>query len=353
MKIFSQAPTNIAVIKYWGKNPKFEDYHIPTKSSLSFSVLDFYTKTYLDFKPGNGTIFLELNNKKINPNSEEFLYIKNFFEKLSTLIKEIKNYDYSIKTENNFPTAAGFASSASGVAALAVAIAKVFELSEPKIFEKYFNSEQKISSIARIGSGSAARSVPSAGGCVLWSKPKQDLTTQDLNKIFFCSDAKTLFPPNHWEDLRIFYIQLEKKEKKIKSRSGMKQSVSSCPIYSNWVDYEENILLPSIIKAIEKKDFENFAKSTIKASNGLHAIMYYTFPRIRYLTDKSEQIIELVLDINSKSTKLAYSFDAGPNPVLFTLKDYQEEILDALSSVVNKKDIFITKPGAGAFAKVI
>ncbi|MFN3909771.1 MAG: diphosphomevalonate decarboxylase [Candidatus Anstonellaceae archaeon] len=350
--VVAKAPTNIAIIKYWGKHPTFENYFIPTKSSASFCVDKFFTSTSLLMKKENFSISFELNKKKVLPNSQEFLYILNFFQKVSTFIPEIKNYSYQIQSSNNFPTGAGLASSASGFAALASALAGAFKELEPEVFEKFFSTDEKLSAIARLGSGSASRSVPQQGGFVLWKRGYDNLpkNPKDLD-LLFCSYSKSLFSPTHWKELKIIYLILGKEEKKIKSRVGMQHSLSTNPLYYHWVEYEEKTLLPSLLDSIKAKDFEKFAMICMQASNALHSIMLNTYPPIIYLNDKSRKLIEVISELNTNEIIAAYTFDAGPNPIIFTLDKNQKKVLDALKTISSQKNIFVQNIGAGSTFK--
>ncbi|MEM4295813.1 MAG: diphosphomevalonate decarboxylase [Candidatus Anstonellales archaeon] len=307
------APTNIALIKYWGKMPERENDHFPTKSSLSITIAGLYTKTNMKAKKGSGKIYFTINGKKAVDEN-----VRAFFEKLYSIFPMLKNYDYKIDTKSNFPIAAGFASSASGFAALAHCLAICFK-------ELNLN-EKQITAIARLGSGSASRSATFKGGFVLWNKA-------DKNAGVFDSYAKTLFKREHWKDLRLIYIALSKKEKKIKSRAGMKQSINTCPFYWQWVEYEENILMPKLIKAIKNRDFDLFSSIVNEASNNFHAICLATKPAIHYLNDKSFSIMDIINDVNEKhgKAKACYTFDAGPNPIIITKKEYLNEIFDLIS----------------------
>ncbi|MEM3362062.1 MAG: diphosphomevalonate decarboxylase [Candidatus Anstonellaceae archaeon] len=342
------APTNIAIIKYWGKHLDFENYFIPTKSSASFCVDKFFTTTILKVHKSNSfKITLNLNNRKILQNEAEFVYVQDFFLRLSEFIPQIKNYSFFINSKNNFPTAAGFASSASGFAALARGIATAFEHLEPKIFEKFFSTDEKLSSLARLGSGSASRSIPRDGGFVLWERGYDKLSSNPTKEdILFCSFCKSLFNPNHWPELKVIYVALEKKEKKVKSRIGMQQSLKTNPLYYNWVEYEEKTLLPSLIQAIKTKDFEKFAAISISASNYLHSIMLGSFPPLIYLNDKSKEIIELILELNKDKLIAAYTFDAGPNPVIFTLEKNKNKVLQSLNSIC--RNVFVQNIAKGS-----
>jgi diphosphomevalonate decarboxylase len=351
----SVAPTNIAVVKYWGKNPLWETYMIPAKSSVSFTVEGFQSETELDARPGSGKVEFTLNDKAITPDLKEYEYVKDMFGKAFELFPNTKKYDYIVKSRNNFPTAAGYASSASGFAALARALQGAMKRLEPDFYGKYMGNDRRLSVFARLGSGSATRSVPKKGGFVLWkrgmgpkAKKPEDMDAEMKENAIFSSYSKTLLEPEHWPELKIIYTKVQEKEKKIKSRAGMKTSLQTCPIYWDWINYEEKKDLPAMIDAVKAKDFQAFARLAMQCSNGLHAIMGYTYPRISYLTEGSLAIIDAVHAMNEKEAKAAYTFDAGPNAIVFTLDKHESEVKSALSEIVGSDKVAVTKMGKGS-----
>ncbi len=339
------APTNIAVVKYWGKNPFYKEYNIPTKSSFSLTVDSLYTETEVEIEKGNGSISLELNGREINETDKEMQYIKKFFDILSSFSDEFGNYDYFIKTKNNFPTAAGFASSASGFAALAKALSKAFSENE-RLYKKFFSDDKKLSSIAMLGSGSASRSIPSRGGFVLWRRGYDPMQKEDFS--LFKSYSETIFAPEHWKEMNIVYLKLSEGEKKIKSRRGMQITLETNPLYWDWVNYEENYVLPGIIEAVKEKNSSLFFEYVMKCSDALHAMMRYSYPPIIYTNDLSHQIIEKIVEFNAEGTRAAYTFDAGANAVLFVEDKNKNELISSIKEVVEGRDVFETKLGVGS-----
>ena len=113
---------------------------------------------------------------------------------------------------------------------------------------------------------------------------------------------------------------LDEMEKKIKSRAGMKASIETNPLYQAWVDYEEEVVKDDMISWIRRKEFAPLAELIMRASNNLHQICLGTYPPIMYLNSASLEIIRAVHEMNSSSVKAAYTFDAGPNAVVFALK---------------------------------
>ncbi len=333
-----ESPTNIALVKYWGKYPKYEHLLIPTKSSVSFTIQGLHAKTLLRVESGKGEIAFQLNGKKIKETQSEFDYVKDFFDKITRTYKFTKDYRYEISSQNDFPTASGFASSAAGFSALALAFAKAMS----KLDRLPQLNERQLSVLARLGSGSAARSVPSRGGFVIWHRGFDNATSEA--EASDLSYAETLYEPAYFSDLSIIYAKVEsEQEKKTKSRAGMKESVRSVYDYWQWVDYEEKTLLPAILNAVKERNWLQMFKLTKQASNNFHAVCWRTDPPIIYLNDKSTEIINTIQPLAYG----AYTFDAGPNVVIFALKKNAEEVEERLKAIVGKENTYRTEVGGG------
>lgn len=213
-----------------------------------------------------------------------------------------------ICSENNFPTAAGLASSAAGYACLVYGLSRLFQL------------EGDISMIARLGSGSACRSV--YGGFVIWKKGKE--------KDGSDSRAEQIAPASHWKQMKIIILVVNSGRKAVGSSAAMQRSVKTSDFLKNFaIDERVNDLKEAILR----KDFPTFAEITMKDSNRLHSICLDTYPPVQYLNDTSHYIIQLVHFLNDHfgKPKVAYTFDAGPNACLFLL----EENVPLVLSVVN------------------
>jgi diphosphomevalonate decarboxylase len=337
-KVEVKSPTNIALIKYWGKHPKYEHLLIPTKSSISFTVARLATTTNLAVESGSLEIQFTLNGRKIEETQTEFDYVREFFDRISSFYPFAKRFRYVITSRNDFPTASGFASSAAGFSALALCFAGVMT----KLGKLPPMDDRKLSVLARLGSGSAARSVPSKGGLVLWHRGFDDVDTED--EASARSYAETLFEPSYFEELAIIYAKVEsEKEKVTKSRAGMKESVRTVYDYWNWVDYEEKRLLPEMLDAIRSRNWTNMFNLTKQASNNFHSVCIRTVPPIVYLSDKSIEIMRAIDPL----PHAAYTFDAGPNAVVFTLKEKADEVDGALKNVIGNGNTVITHVGEG------
>ncbi|KAG8144210.1 putative Diphosphomevalonate decarboxylase protein [Naja naja] len=284
------APVNIAVVKYWGKRD--EKLILPVNSSLSVTLHQDQLKTTTtaalsrDFTEDR----LWLNGEPANIEQPRLQTCLREIRRLARKRRGERNggdeedtpplsYKVHIASENNFPTAAGLASSAAGYACLVYTLARLYGV------------EGDLSEIARQGSGSACRSM--FGGFVQWVMGS-DADGKD-------SVAQQVAPETHWPELRVLILVVSAEKKAVGSTAGMQTS----------------------------RDFEAFGQLTMKDSNQFHATCLDTFPPIFYLNDTSKQVIALVHRFNAHhgETKVAYTFDAGPNAVLFLLDETLEEFV--------------------------
>ncbi|KAJ4730538.1 Diphosphomevalonate decarboxylase [Rhynchospora pubera] len=206
-----------------------------------------------------------------------------------------------ISSYNNFPTAAGLASSAAGFACLVFTLAKLMNVKEDL---------GQISSIARQGSGSACRSL--FGGFVKW--------TMGNNADGSDSLAIQLADEAHWTDLVVIIAVVSSKQKETSSTSGMRETVQTSALIKHRAETVVPARMLKMEEAIANRDFASFAKLACSDSNQFHAVCLDTSPPIFYMNDTSHRIINLVEKWNhSEGTpQVAYTFDAGPNAVLIS-----------------------------------
>ncbi|CAD6505316.1 BgTH12-00808 [Blumeria graminis f. sp. triticale] len=305
------APVNIAVVKYWGKRDSV--LNLPCNSSISVTLSqdDLRTHTTASCSPAYDT----KDNLVLNSAQEditgartqaclrELRRLRAILEDTNPSLPKLSTLPLRIVSENNFPTAAGLASSASGFAALVSAIAYLYELP---------SSLTDLSRIARQGSGSACRSL--FGGYVAWYKG-MDVDGSD-------SIAVNIKPASHWPTMRALILVVSAAKKNVSSTTGMQTTVATSQLFKYRADEVVPHVMTEMTLAIRDKDFHNFARLTMSESNNFHATCLDTSPPIFYLNDTSRAAIRVVEDINQKAGRLvaAYTFDAGPNAVIY----YQE-----------------------------
>ncbi|XWS75329.1 hypothetical protein CRYUN_Cryun01aG0077100 [Craigia yunnanensis] len=306
----AQTPTNIAVIKYWGKRD--ESLILPINDSISVTLdpAHLCTTTTVAVSPAFQQDRMWLNGKEISLSGGRY---QNCLREIRRRASEVEDKEKGIKIEkkdweklhlhiasyNNFPTAAGLASSAAGFACLVFALAKLMNVKE---------DESQLSAIARQGSGSACRSL--FGGFVKWIMGKEEDGSDSL--------AVQLVDEKHWDDLFIVIAVVSSRQKETSSTSGMRESVET----SLLLQHRAKEVVPKrtlqMKEAIKNCDFASFAQLTCADSNQFHAVCLDTCPPIFYMNDTSHRIISYVEKWNRSegSPQVAYTFDAGPNAVL-------------------------------------
>ncbi|CAB0012802.1 unnamed protein product [Nesidiocoris tenuis] len=294
------APVNIAVIKYWGK--RNEELILPLNDSISatLSTEQMHAKTTVMVSSNFTKDKLWLNGKKRAAEA-------------AGQQSEFVKYRVHVCSENNFPTAAGLASSAAGYACLVYSLAKAYGV------------EGDLTSIARQGSGSACRSLD--GGFVRW---RMGSKADGKDSI-----AEQLFDEDHWPEMRVLILVVNDARKKVSSTSGMQLSVETSDLLKHRVENVVPQRTKDMIEALKQKDFHKFAELTIKDSNSFHACALDTYPPAVYMNDTSHAIADFVHRYNKSKgvNKVAYTFDAGPNACLFLLEADVPEVLGSLELV--------------------
>ncbi|KAG1736003.1 Diphosphomevalonate decarboxylase [Suillus lakei] len=303
----TSAPVNIACIKYWGK--RNESLILPTNSSLSVTLSqdNLRSTTTARADPSFTADCLWLNGKvdpikaggRLHTCISEMKRLRAAFEAAkSQSTKGIASFNVHICSFNNFPTAAGLASSASGFAAL---------------------TPEELSLIARRGSGSACRSL--FGGFVAWDMGSDDATGLD-------SKARQVAPESHWPEMEALICVVNDAKKGTSSTSGMQRTVVTSALLQHRIGSVVPSRMADIESAIADKRFGDFAEITMRDSNQFHAVALDTYPPIFYMNDVSRAIIAIITEYNrlSEQPKAAYTYDAGPNAVIYALTPNVREI---------------------------
>ncbi len=321
MRATAKAHTNIALIKYWGK--RNEELILPTNNSLSVTLDGLYTETTVHFKEQLEQDKFILNNELISG----IMYDR--VTKYLDLFREYankKNLYAEVTSVNKVPTAAGFASSASGFAALAAATAKALELNL---------SKQDLSRFTRQGSGSACRSV--YGGFVEWEKGEAN----DGSDSF----AIQIAPQDHW-DIRIAAVVLTAKEKDVSSRVGMKRTVDTSVFYDGWLES-----LPADLHAIKDgikaRDFEKVGSIAEANCLKMHATTLGANPPFTYWQDNTMSVMQTVQELRRENVPAYFTIDAGPNVKVLYLPEDEEKVLEKLHATEGVSDVIVSKVGEG------
>ncbi len=287
------APANIALVKYWGKRD--EDLNLPVTGSLSISLGPLGSHVELARGTG-GADAIWLNGARAPAD-------RSFAQRASAyldLFRPAADFVFELKARNTVPTAAGFASSASGFAALAKAVDGLFG---------WGLGTRELSILARLGSGSAARSLEA--GFVEWhagtAADGMDSYAERLNA--------------EWPELRVGAVVLCSAEKPVGSRAGMKRSVETCEFYREWPGRVARDLA-ALKAAVAKRDF--MALGAVAEANALamHALMAATRPPIVYALPETVAAMRTVWAAREAGLPLWFTMDAGPNvKLLFEARD--------------------------------
>lgn len=293
---FAFAPSNIALCKYWGKKSVL--LNLPVNSSLSISLGNKGASTTVSLINSNIDLVI-LNNKQVDIESNFYKKIVKFLDLFRSELPD-NNTAFSINTSSNLPIAAGLASSACGFAALVKALDQLFG---------WHRSPKNLSILARLGSGSACRSL--FHGFVKWHC--------GINIDGSDSFAEKL--DINWPNFCVGLLIVDQKEKHLSSRDAMQRTVETSPLYSSWENLA-NQDLTTIETAIKNQDFDLLGKTAEANTLAMHAVMLSSRPAIMYSNSDTitnmQKIWQLRLDYN---IELYFTQDAGPNLKLLFLAE--------------------------------
>lgn len=320
MKITVKANANIALTKYWGK--KNDELKTPWNSNTSVTLEGLETTTTVEFSENYKEDKFILDEKEYKVGQEEYTEVK---EHLDIIRKKANSNLYAkVVSKNDFPTAAGFASSASGLAALTFAATKAIGLEL---------DTKELSIIARMGSGSASRSL--IDGFAIWHSSE---TSEG-------SFAQQIAPKEHWLEFRILGCVISKKQKKIKSRAGMSQSVKTSPIFQNWYTTAEKDA-QKMVELIKEKNFEELGKLAQDNCILMHACAMTTRPSIFYWQAATLEVIHKILELQDLGHKVYFTIDGGPQVKVICLAKDVDFLKEELSKI-GVDEIFECRPGTG------
>jgi diphosphomevalonate decarboxylase len=316
MKFTAISHPNIALIKYWGKAD--EKLNIPLNNNISITLDKLTTTTTVEFSEKYPKDSLILN-KKETANLERVERVLNEIRKMAGIKDKAK-----IVSENNFPTGAGLASSSSGFSALALAASKAAGLNLDK---------KELSILARLGSGSACRSI--YGGFVEWLAGKK---SED-------SYAIQIAKPDYW-DLKILVTIIKEDEKEVGSTKG-----HSLAKENPFLETRLKILdkyLKDVRNGIKEKDFTKVGKAAEFDCISMHATMMTSIPMLLYWTTGTIRVINAVKKMREEGLECYFTIDAGPNVKVLCLPENAKKIESKLREVKGVKNVIENRPGEDA-----
>lgn len=293
------APSNIALVKYWGK----KENQIPANPSISFTLNNCKTITKLEVvkKSENNNFSFDLLFEG-KPKEDFKPKIQKFFERIEKYCPFLKEYHFKIDTQNTFPHSSGIASSASGMAALAMNIMSLEQAINPTISDDYFYS--KASFLARLGSGSACRSIK--GEVVVWGTHAEINGSSDLFGVEF-SEIHSNF--KNYQDT---ILLVDKGEKQVSSTVGHDLMHNHPYAERRFAQAHENL---SQIKAIlTSGNVAEFIKIVESEALTLHAMMMTSMPYFILMKPNTLEIINKIWKFrNETQIPVCFTLDAGAN----------------------------------------
>ncbi len=293
----ASAHPNIALVKYWGKQPA--EGNLPAVPSLSITLDGLKSTTEVSVAPADVFILDDIERAGSQKDAK--------LERFLTHLRATRDIPpLRILSKNNFPTAAGLASSASGFAALVTAIDYLCNLGL-SVAEK--------SALARVGSASAARSV--LGGFVGLTEPGYQ--------------AEQIADASHWP-LEIIVAITDTTQKSVSSTKGMAISAKTSPYYQNWLDCAADDYQQAR-QAIADRDFAQLARVSEHSCLKMHAVMQSSQPALLYWNAASVACMHEITKLRSSGLNVFFTIDAGPQIKAVCTADSVDGVAAALAAV--------------------
>lgn len=334
-----KSPSNIALIKYWGKHGE----QLPNNPSLSMTLSEAHTITSLDLKKKRSKKNLELDFLFAGEKNEKFAdKLTAFLETLIPQMPWLAEHRLVLRSNNSFPHSAGIASSASAMSALALCVMSIQRMrtQQPENDAAFL---QQSSVIARLGSGSAARSV--YPGFSVWGKTTAVKRSSDAFAIPFPID----FHPD-FNELQDSILIVSAQEKSVSSRAGhalMNNHPMASQRYKN-----AHARLKELLKALKHADWPLFCKIVETEALELHALMMTSDPSFILMHPNTLAIIERIRFFrNTTQIPVCFTLDAGPNVHVlypyFAKKEVRNFIQSELLPFCAKKKVIYDRMGDG------
>ncbi len=309
-----KSPSNIALVKYWGKKTN----QIPANPSISFTLNECATVTTLTYsklkKESKAFSFeVSLDGKK----EEGFKpKINTFFKRVYEYLPFLKNYHFEIETSNSFPHSSGIASSASGMSALALCLMNIEKSLNPDMTVEFFN--QKASFLARLGSGSAARSIK--GSLVQWGEHAGIKGSSNLFGIEYPHKVHPVFQ-NYCDTI----LLVDKGQKQVSSTVGHDLMHNHPFAEQRFAQAHENLSkLESVFASGDLKSLISIVESEALT---LHAMMMTSLPYFILMKPNTLEIINKIWAFRESSkTHVCFTLDAGANVHVLYPDNEKEEV---------------------------
>ncbi len=317
MKCTAVAHSNIAFTKYWGKQD--EVLRIPANSNISMNLSDLYTTTTVEFHTSYSVDEIIIDGKKDEKETQRVVTHLNTIRKKAGITQQAK-----VMSQNTFPTSTGLSSSASGFAALTLAAVTAAGLQL---------KDKELSILARLGSGSACRSIPD--GFVEWVKGESSES----------SYAYSIYPKNHWDIVDIVLIVSDEK-KIVPTTDGHKLAWTS-PFFKDRLlrMNEKNILCK---KYIAERDFKSFGTLVESEALEMHAVMITSKPSLIYWLPHTVFLMKQIQFMRKNGLEIYFTVNTGQDLHVLCEKKHLKRAVHELSYIKEIKKCIINTPSEGA-----
>jgi diphosphomevalonate decarboxylase len=334
-----QSPSNIALVKYWGKYGK----QMPMNASVSFTLKNCNTKTSLSFEKKNSEGFnfeVYLDGKREEGFEPK---IQKFFERVEVYLPFLKDFKFKIQTTNSFPHSSGIASSASGMSALALCLMDMERQMQPEIPDDYFT--EKASFLARLGSGSACRSVE--GPLIVWGEHPEIEGSSNFFGTKYPFDVHQNF--QNYQDT---ILLVDKGEKQVSSTLGHDLMLDHPFAEQRFRQAKENLC--KLIPVFKSGDLSEFIKIVESEALSLHAMMMTSLPYFILMKPNTLEIINRIWKFREETgSKLCFTLDAGANVHVLYPETEKETVLHFIKKELSKfcknGEFMVDDVGSGAF----
>lgn len=308
----ASAPSNIALVKYWGKKAS----QIPANPSVSFTLNHCKTITEIYFEKKEDATNFSFDFWFEGTAKPDFHpKIQQFLKRIEVYVPVLKHYHLTIKSENTFPHSSGIASSASAMAAMSAVILAFEKTLFPSKDENYWQA--KTSFLARLGSGSACRSIQ--GPLMIWGKSEIESTSDEFAVVH--QDIHPVF-----QDFQDTILLVDKGEKQVSSTVGH-ELMHGHPFAENrFAQAHRNLSM--LLQAMKRGDVDAFIQIVESEALTLHAMMMTSLPYFILMKPNTLHILQEIWKYRKETNiPVCFTLDAGANVHLLYPKHYQSEVL--------------------------
>lgn len=327
-KVTWESPSNIALVKYWGKKKN----QIPENPSISFTLNNCKTITTLSYSRKTEISNFEFDVYLDGEKKDDFKpKIETFFNRVEAYLPFLKQFKFKIDTKNTFPHSSGIASSASGMSALALCLMSVekqlssnatLNAVETSLSDNYFN--QKASFLARLGSGSACRSIE--GDLIVWGKTSSVKGSTDLFGVKYPYKIHKNF-----KEFQDTILLVDKGEKQVSSTVGH-NLMHNHPYANNRFQQAHNNL-EKLKPILDSGDLDSFIALIESEALTLHAMMMTSMPYFILMKPNTMEIINKIWKFRHETgLHISFTLDAGANVHVLYPKNEMTQILEFIKN---------------------